>query len=146
MTSILREVPNNFYYLIFYCEEDFERDPIPPPSKIAKTYAETNGIDLPRMLTELLTTLSASTNFEYTKRRHAYGCEDICSEIAQPHFHLLFYIKSSVGAKKYFKNTLAITLGNKSGLRDCKVMLCNVTYPENCLKVEMTKSSNNLRI
>ena len=98
------------------------------------------------MLTEFPTTLSASTNFEYTIRRHAYGCEDICSEIAQPHFHLLFYIKSFVGAKKYFRNTLAITVGNKSGLRDCKVMLWNVTYPENCLKVEMTKSSNTLRI
>ena len=119
MTSIFREVPSNFYYLIFYCEEDFEGDPIPPPSKIAKTYAETNGIELPRTLTEFPKTLSASTNFEYTIRRHAHGCEDICSEIAQPHFHLLFYIKSFVGAEKYFKNTLAITLGNKSGLKDC---------------------------
>ena len=146
MTSIFREIPSNFYYLIFYCEEDFEGDPIPPPSKIAKTYAETNGIELPRTLTEFLKTISASTNFEYTIRRHAHGCEDICSEIAQAHFHLLFYIVSFVGAKNYFKNTLAMTLGIRSGLKDCKVMLCNVTYPENCLKVEMTKSSNTLRI
>ena len=78
MTSIFREVPNNVYYLIFYCEEDFEGDPIPPPSKIGKTYAETNGIELPRTLTEFLKTLSASLNFEHTIRRHAYGCEDIC--------------------------------------------------------------------
>ena len=98
MTSIFREIPRNFYFMIFYCEEDFEEDPIPPPSKILKTYAETNGIELPRTLTEFLKTLSASTNFEYTIRRHAYGCEDICSEIAQPHYHLLFYIKSFVGA------------------------------------------------
>ena len=113
---------------------------------IAKTYAETNGIELPRALTEFLKTLSASTNFEYTIRRHAQGCEDICSEVAQTHFRLLFYIKSFVGAEKCFKNLLALTLGNKSGLKDCKVMLCNVTYPENCLKMEMTKSSNTLRI
>ena len=146
MTSIFREVPNNFYYLTFYCEEDFEADPTPPPSKIAKTYAETNGIELPRTLTEFFKTLSASRNFEYTIRPHAYGCEDICSEIAETHFHLLFYIKSFVGAEKYFKNTLAITLGNKSGQKDCKVMLCNVTYPENFEggNDEIIKHSSNL--
>ena len=102
MTSIFREVPNNFYYLMFYGVEDFEGDPVPPPSKIAKTYAEANGIELSRRLTDFLKTLPDSRNFEYTIIRHAHGCEDICSEIAQPHFNLLFYIKNFDGAENYF--------------------------------------------
>ena len=74
----------------------------------------------PRTLTaEFLKTLSASINFEYTITRYANGCEDVCSEIAQPHFHLLFYIRSFVGAEKYFKNTPALTLGIKRGLKSC---------------------------
>ena len=93
MTSIFREVPSNFYYLIFYCEENFEGDPLPPPSKTAKIYAETNEAELPEILNEFLRKLVASASCEYTVRLHAHGCEDICSVIAEPHFHLLFYIK-----------------------------------------------------
>ena len=102
MTSIFREDPSNFCYRIFYCEDDFEVAPLPPPSKILKIYTETIGIELPRMLTEFLKILAASTNFEYTIRRHAHDCEDLCSEIAQPHFLLLFHIKTFVGAEKCF--------------------------------------------
>ena len=146
MTSIVREIPSKFYYLIFYCEEDFEGDPLPPPSKTVKLYAETNEIEIPGTLNEFLTKLVASTNCDYTVRLHAHGCEDICSVITQPHFHSLFYIKSFVGAENYFKNTFAPTFGNKKGLRDCKVMLCSVTYPEICLKKEISASANTLRL
>ena len=146
MTSIFREVPSNFYYLIFYCEEDFEGDPLPLPSKTAKLYAETNEVELPGTLIEILTKLVASTNCDYAVRLHAHGCEDICSVITQPPFHLLFYIKSFVGAENYFKNTFALTIGNKKGLKDCKVMLCSVTNPEICLKKEISPSANTLRL
>ena len=84
MTSIFREVPSNFYYLIVYCEEDFEGDPLPPPSKTAKIYAETNEVELPGTLNEFLTKLVASTKCDYTVRLHAHGCEDICSVIRAP--------------------------------------------------------------
>ena len=146
MTSIFREVPSNFYYLIFYCEEDFEGDPLPPPSKTAKIYAETIEVELPGTLNEFLTKLVASTNCDYTVRLHAHGCEDICSVTTEPHFHLLFYIKSFVGTENYFKNTLALTLGNKNGLKDCEVMPCSVTYPEICLKKEISASAKTLRM
>ena len=62
MKSTFREVPSNFYYLTFYCEEDSEADPIPPHSNSAKTYAETNDFILPRTLTEVIETNVASTN------------------------------------------------------------------------------------
>ena len=146
MTSIFREFPNNFYHLIFYCEEDFEGDPFPPPSKTAKIYAETNEVELLGTLNEFLTKLVASTNCDYTVSLHGHGCEDICSVITQPHFHLLFYIKNFVGAENYFKNTLALTLGNKKVLKDCKVMLCSVLYPEICLKKEISASAITLRL
>ena len=81
MTSIFREVPSIFFHLIFYCEEDFEGDPLPPPSKTAKIYAKPNEVESLRTLDEFLTKLVASTNCEYTVRLHAHGCEDICSKI-----------------------------------------------------------------
>ena len=146
MTSIFREMPSNFYYLIFYCEEDSAADPVPSPSNRAKTYAETIDLDLPRTLSELIKTIVASTNCEYTLRLHAHGCEDICSGITLPHFHLLFYIKTFVGAESYFKKALAMTLEKKNGLKDCNVRLYSVTYPELCLKMEMKNSSSSLRI
>ena len=147
MTSIFREVPSKLFYLIFYCEEDFEGDPLPPPSKTAKVYAETIEVELPETLNDFLTILVASTNCDYNVRLHARGCENICSVITEPHFHLLFYIKSFVGTENYFKNTLALTLGNKNGLKDCKVMLCSVTYPEICLKknIGISKDPPNVR-
>ena len=145
MTSIFREVPSNFYYLIFSCEEDFEGDTLPRPSKTAKVYAETYEVELPGTLKEFLK-LVASTNCDYTVRLHAHGCEDICSVVREPHFHLLFHIKSFVGAENYFKNTPALTLGNKKRLKDCKVMLCNVTYPKICVKKEISASANTLRL
>ena len=129
MTSIFRELPSNFYYVLL-CEENFEGVPLPPPSKTAKIYAETNEVKLPGTLNEFLTKLVASTNCEYTVRLHAHDCRPICSVITQPHFHLLFYIKSFVGAENYFKNNLALTLGNNNKLKDCKVMPCLATSRE----------------
>ena len=146
MTSIFREVPSNFYYLVFYCEDNFEGDPLPLPSKAAKIYAETNEAKLSGALNEFLTKLVASTSCEYTVKLHAHGCGDISSVITQPHFHLLFCIKSFLGTENYFKNTLALTLGNKNGLKYCKVLLCSATYPEICLQKEITASAKTLRM
>ena len=127
MTGIFREMPSNLYYLIFYCEEDSEADPIPSPSNSAKTYVETIDFDLPGTITEVIKTVVASTNCEYTLRLHAQDCEDICSGITLPHFHLLFYIKTFFGAESYFKKALAMTLEKKNGLKDCNVRLYSVT-------------------
>ena len=147
MTGIFREVPSNFYYLIFSCEKNFEGDPLPPPSKTEKIHAETNEAQLPGTQNEFRTKLVASMSCEYTVRLHAHGCEDICSVITEPHFPSLFHIKSFAGAENYFKNTLAMTLGNKNGFKDCKVMLCSVTYQEICLKKkELTASTRTLRM
>ena len=68
MTSNFPEVPRNFYFLIFYCEEILEVDPPPSPSKTAKIYAETNEPELPGTLNEFLIKLIASTSCEYTVR------------------------------------------------------------------------------
>ena len=79
-------------------------------------------------------------------RRHEHGCdEDICSGITMPQFHLLFYIKTFVGAETYFKKALAMTL-EKNGLKDCSFRLCSVTYLELCLQMEIANSSSTLRI
>ena len=72
MTSNFREMPSNFFYLIFYREEDSEADPIPSPSNSAKTYAEMIDIDLPRTLSEVIKTIVASSNCEYTLRLHVF--------------------------------------------------------------------------
>ena len=37
-------------------------------------------------------------------------------------------------------------LGNKNGLKGCKVMLCSVTYLEICLKKEISASAKTLRM
>ena len=56
------------------------------------------------------------------------------------------FTSSFVGTENYFKNTLALTLGNKNGLKDCKVMLWSATYPEICLKGEISASAKTLRM
>ena len=53
---------------------------------------------------------------------------------------------SSEGAEYYFKKASAMTLEKKNGLKDCKVSLYSVTYPELCLKMEVNISSSSLRI
>ena len=119
---ISEEVPSNFYYPIFFCEEYFEGDPLPPPSKNAKIYGEMNEVALPGTLNEFLTKLVASTDCDYTVSLRAHGWEDICSVITQSHFHLLFYVKSFIGAGNFFKTLLPWRAGTK---KDSKtVRLC----------------------
>ena len=113
MTSIFREMPSNFYYLITYSEEDSEADPILSASNSAKTYAKAIEFESPRTLSEVIKAIVASTNCEYTPRLHAQYCEDICSGVRLPHFHFLFYIKTSVGAESYFKKALSMTFEKK---------------------------------
>ena len=135
MTIIFRERPSNFYYLIFYYEEDSEADPIPSNPKNAKTFDETIDFELPRTLSEIVKTIVASTNCEIILRLHAHGCQHNCSGITLPPFHLLFSIKIFVGAKSYFKKPSAMTLQKKNGLKDCNLRLYSVTHSELCLKM-----------
>ena len=113
MTKIFREMPSNLFYTIIYSKEDSDADPIPSPSNSTQTYAKTIDFELPRTLSEVIKTIVASTNCEYTLRIHAHASEDICSGVTLPHFHLLFYIKTFVGAESYYKKALAMTFQKK---------------------------------
>ena len=95
---------------------------------------------------EVNKTIVASTNCENTLSLHANGCEDICSGLTLPKFHLLLYIKTFVGAESYFKKALAMTLEKKNGLKHCNVRLYSVTFPKLCLRMELKNSSRSLRM
>ena len=145
MSSIFRETPSNFYYLVLSCEEEeSEQDLSPPPSK--KCSSETNQDQMPKNLHEFIKTLLSSTNCEYSIRKHSVGSEDVCSEFVQPHFHLLFYIKSFVGAETYLQNILLMVFENSKRIKNCNIKLQSISYPEICLEKELSNSSNTLTI
>ena len=66
--------------------------------------------------------------------------------ITEPHILSRSYIKIFVGAKNYFENTFILTFGNGNELKAWEVMLRSVTYPEICLKKEITASAKTLRM
>ena len=145
MTSIFREVPSNYYYLIIYYEEDSEADPIAPLSKSAKTYAETKDFELQRTSEVIKKNCCFNKLCMHYKIPRAWLWGRLFkNNITLFPFTFLFNIL--FGTETYFRKTLAMTLEKKNGWQDCNVTLCSVTYLELCFKTQLTNASSTLRM
>ena len=153
MSSVLREIPPHFYYLVFFTEEErlASNHQESPPYKKCKPADELQN-RFPENLCRFIRKLLKNTHCEYSIRRHGVAEQteaDLCSTIQGEHFHSLLYIKSFVGAEKFIKETLgAQYLGNQKTLKvtNSQVKLFKISYPENCLLTEARLSGNNLFI
>ena len=152
MTSIFREVPSQFHYLVFSSNEEGESDESrEPPCKLTKYANEIHHPKLPHSFCRFLKTLLGSTQCEYTIRSHNpqnfTETEDLCSNFTGEHFHALLYLKSFVGAEKFIKDSIGQIIASPKGsikVRNSLVKMFKVSYPENCLKNEANWGANRL--
>ena len=137
MTSIFREVSSHFYYLVYFSKEEASGRELhdPPPCKIFK-YAKKIQPKLPESLCRLVKSLLNTTSCEYSIRCHntvnKSEAEDECSNVLGEHYHVLFYIKSFVGAEKFIKDTISNNILNPqkgTKMKDSLVNLFKVFHP-----------------
>ena len=156
MTSISREVPSQFHYLVFFSQEEEKiareyHDP--PPCKTVRYANEVHQPKLTGSFCRFLKTLLNNTHCEYSIRCHERSShsetEDMCSLIPGEHYHILFYIKSFIGVEKFIKENLSEQIlkpPKNSKIKNSHVKLFKVSYPENCLQSEFRLSGNRLFI
>ena len=152
---MFREVPSHFYYLVYFSKEETSDRELhdPPPCKIIKYANEILQPKLPESLCRLVKSLLNNTSCGYSIRCHNTAnkgeAEDECSNVLGEHYHVLFYIKSFVGAEKFIKDTISNNLLNpQKGTKiiSSLVKLFKVSYPENCLQTEAQLGGNRLFI
>ena len=154
MTSIFREVPSHFYYLVFSSkEDDLSQEYHEPPCKVIKYANETHQSKLPGSLCRFLKGLLNSTHCEYSIRCHhnidKAETGEVCSKFVGEHYHLTLYLKSFVGAEAFIKETISnhiICPPKGSKIKNSLVRLMRVSYPENCLQSEARLGGNRLLI
>lgn len=152
MSSIFREVPSQFFYLVFSSNEEGESDESrEPPCKITRYANELHQPNLPNSFCHFLKTLLGSTHCEYTIRSHNpqnfAETEEVCSNFTGEHFHVVIYLKSFVGAEKFIKETIGQSMASPRGsikVRNSNFKMFKVSYPENCLKNEADWGANRL--
>ena len=112
MTSVLREVPSQLFYLVFSSTEEGEREKHEePPLKVVRYANEYQQPQLPKSLCRFIKTLLSSTHCENTIRCHNPGnffeTEDFCSNSTGEHDHIFFYSKSFVGTENFIKESIS---------------------------------------
>ena len=150
MTSVLREVPSQFHYLVFSSTEEGEwEEHEEPPLKIVKYANEFQQPKLPKNFCRFLKTLLSSTYCEYTMRCYNTGnfseTEDVCSNFTGEHYHIFLYLKAFVGAENFIKESIkenVTTAKPPLKIRNSFVKLFTVSYPENCIKREARYGGN----
>ena len=154
MTSVLREVPSQFHYLVFSSTEEGEwEEHEEPPLKIVRYANEFQQPKLPKSFCRFLKTLLSSTHCEYTIRCHNTGnfseTEDVCSNFTGEHYHIFLYLKAFVGAENFIKESISENITRAKPplkIRNSFVKLFTVSYPENCIKREARYGGNRLFI
>ena len=131
MTSVLREVPSQFHYLVFSSTEEGEwEEHGEPPLKIVRYANEFQQPKLPKSFCRFLKTLLSSTR-EYTIRCHNTGNfseSDVCSNFTGEHYHIFLYLKAFVGAENFIKESISENITRaKPPLKKSK-QLCQVVY------------------
>ena len=154
MTSVLREVPSQFHYLVSSSTEEGEwEEHEEPPLKIVKYANEFLQPKLPKSFCCFLKTLLSSTHCEYNIRCHNTGnvseTEDVCWNFTGEHYHIFIYLKAFVGAAIFMKESISENITREKPpvkIRNTFVTLFTVSYPENCLKREAKYGGNQLFI
>ena len=155
MTSIFREVPSQFHYLVFFSQEEkIAREyHDPPPCKTVRYANEVHQPNLTGSFCRFLKTLLNDTHCEYSIRCHERSShsetEDMFSLIPGEHYHILFYIKSFIGAEKFIQENLSEQIlkpPKNSKIKNSNVKLLKVSYPKKCLQSEFRLSGKRLFI
>ena len=142
MTSVLRQVPSQFHYLVFSSTEEGEwEEHEEPPLKIVRYANEFQQPKLPKSFCRFLKTLLSSTHCEYTIRCHNTvnfsGTEVVCSNFTGEHYHIFRYLKAFVGAENFIKESISENITRAKPplkIRNSFVKLFTVSYPENYIK------------
>ena len=138
MTSVLREAPSQFHYLVLSTTEEgeWEEHEEPPLNEFQQT-------KLPKSFCRFLKTLLSSTHCEYSIRCHNLGnfskTEDVCSNVSGEHYHIFLYLKAFVGAENFIKENISENIRRAKPhlkVRNSFVKFFIVSYRENCLKRE----------
>ena len=150
MTSVLREVPSQFHYLVFSSTEEGEwEEHEEPPLKIVRYANEFQQLKLPKSFCRFPKTLLNSTHCEYTIRCHDTGnfseTEDVCSNFIGEHYHVFLSVKAFVGAENFLKESISENITGAKPLlkiRNSFLRLFTVSYAENCMKREASYGGN----
>ena len=136
MTTVLREVPSNFWLLLFYTDENTT------VQNILETTRQIFPETMPPSLCNALEIFMCSQNAQYISRQHQenvviFGHLDgICQTLPSNHHHTLLFIPACVDAEKILKQTIIQVL---STAQNAHVKLMTVSYPENFLTAEINK-------
>ena len=136
MTTVFREVPPNFWLLLFYTDENTT------VQNLFETTGQTFPDTMPPSLCNALKILMCSQNAYFVSRQHQendvnFGHLDgICQTLPSNHHHTLLFIPACVDAEKVLNETIIHVL---STAQNAHVKLMTVSYPENLLKAETDK-------
>ena len=136
MTTVFREIPSNFWLLLFYTDENTR------VQNLFETTGQTFPDTMPPSLCKPLGILICSQNAQYVSRQHQendvnFGHLDgICQTLPSNHHHTLLFIPACVDAEKILKQTIMQVL---STAQNAHVKLMTVSYPENFLRSETNK-------
>ena len=128
MTTVFREIPFNYWLVLFATDENRE------------SQKEGNS-EMPVSVAEMLETLTNSNGCQFIYRKHKNGensdgeLNDFCQSMPSNHSHILLYIPYFSGAEKLIKQSVSQTLSN---VQNAKVKLLTVSYPENFMKTEIS--------
>ena len=126
MTTVFREIPSNYWLVLFATDEYRE------------SHKEGNS-DMSLSVAKMLKTLTNSNDCQFIYRKHINGessngeLNDYCQSMPSNHSHILFYLNQFSGAEKLIKQSVSRTLSN---VQNAKVKLLTVSYPENFIKTE----------
>ena len=133
MTTVFREIPSNYWLLLFSTDEKTEK--VASGSRAQK---ESNQ-GMPSSVAEMLEKLTSSNDCQFLYRKHNIQensdgqLEDFCQWMPSNHYHILLYLPHSAGGEKLIKQSVSQTLSN---VHNAKVKLLTVSYPENFSKAE----------
>ena len=135
MTSVFREIPSNFWLLLYSTEE-------------SEAYSNVYGkdtLELPTSLSKVLEIPSNSHKCQFIGNVHEQDApgngslDEFCQALPPNHYHLLLYLPQCTNAETILKQTISKVLSN---LQWAKVRLLTVSYPENFLRTEMSSFGN----
>ena len=133
MTTVFREIPSNYWLLLYSTDENSEK--VASGSGAQK---ESNP-GMPPSVAKLLEKLTSSNDCQFLYRKQSIEensggqLEDFCQWMPSNHYHILLYLPHSAGGEKLIKQSVSQTL---SKVHNAKVKLLTVTYPENFSKAE----------
>ena len=137
MTSVLKEIPSNFWLLLFFTHE----------KTATQNFFETTGKtfleSMPPSLCNALEVLRCSQNARYVSRQHQenevnFGHLDgICETLPSNHQHTLPFIPDYSKAENLLRQTIIQVL---STAENAHLKLMTDSYPENIVRAETNKS------